>query len=276
MATYPTRLPQPRREGFQALFSQPRKRYEMDDGSTVDLRRWGGQPFQYSLSWHLPDFETAAIFEGWVEYAANNGVEYVDMPLMGTTIRMRSVGEPPAYSPSGSGWDVSMKFERIDSAPAPYTGIAQWPAHFPELESDNFTIVPTQGPERSDIESGLAEVRQRFRTRNTKYSGRVLMDQSMRDEFWDFYRDKLQHGIAYFLAPFSNPVASGILVRARLIESPKEEPTGSHYWVSMSFETSQAPLLTRQEYLAKVAVYQDDYFAVGYVDARYAGQYVVE
>lgn len=248
----------------------------MDDGSTTDLRRFASQPFVQTLVWYLPTYDLAALFEAWIEYSVNDGEEYVNMPLMGRLVPMRAIGDAPEYTPSGSGWRVSMQWQSIDAAPGAWKGQAYWPAHFPHLDAQDFSIVPTQGPQRSDIPVGLEEVRRRFRTRNTTYKGRLLMDQQTRDEFWTFYRDDLQHGLAYFHAPFSNSVVSETLIRARFSETPEEEPVGSHYWLRVTFDTMNAPMMSKNDYLERVTIFVNDYVEAGYVVDGYVGYYVIE
>lgn len=272
MANYPPQLPIPARDGYQGSMPQKRYRFQMDDDLFSDVRRWASQPFRYNLTWRLQSYQDAAIFEAWVEYTLNAGENWVDIPLADGTVHVRAVDGKPSYKPVGGGWDVSMAFDELRSAPGAYnkTALAVWPMTLPLLDKRDFSIVPTGGPLYSDIEDGLPEVRRRFRTRNTTYNGKILMTLEQRDIFWIFYRDAIQNGVAYFMAPFANSLGERLL-RARIIESPVETPEGCQFWLAMGFETFEAPMLTYDEYIDLTSVFVEDYFDVGYIDTRYIG-----
>lgn len=276
MANYPTQLPIPARDGYTGQLPQKRHRFQMDDDLYSDVRRWGRQPFRYNLTWRLQSYEQAAIFEAWVEYTLNAGVNWVDVPLADKTVRVRAVDGKPSYKPVGMGWDVSMAFDELRSAPTAYNKVtlATWPMSLPLLDKRDFNIVPTGGPAYSDINDGLPEVRRRFRTRNTMYKGKILMNLAQRDIFWDFYRNAIQDGIAYFNAPFANSLGERLL-RARISESPQESPEGCQFWIAMGLETFEAPMLTYQEYIDLTSVFVEDYIDVGYFDSGYIGTMVI-
>jgi hypothetical protein len=270
MANYPTQLPIPVRDGYQGTMPQKRHRFQMDDDLYSDVRRWGSQPFRYSLTWRLQLYEQAAIFEAWVEYTLNAGENWADIPLADRTVKMRAVDGKPSYKPVGMGWDVSMTFDELRSAPNMYIQQAVWPVTLPLLDKRDFTIMPTSGPAYSDIQEGLPEVRRRFRTRSTTYSGKILMNLQQRDIFWQFYRDAVQDGIAYFQAPFANSLGERLL-RARISNSPSEAPEGCQFWITLSLETFEAPMLTYGQYLDLVSTFLSDYIDEGYFDTEYIG-----
>lgn len=274
MANYPSQLPLPVRDGYQGGLPQKRKRFQMDDDLFTDVRLWGSQPFRYNLTWKLQTYEQAAIFEAWVEYTLNAGVNWVDIPLADRTVKVKAVDGKPSYKPVGMGWDVSMAFDELRGMPTQYTKQAVWPMTLPLLDKRDFNIVPTGGPLYSDIENGLPEVRRRFMTRNTVYAGKILMNVAQRDIFWQFYRNDLQNGLAYFMAPFANSLGER-LVRARISESPVESPEGCQFWIKLGFETFQAPMLTYQEYLDLVSEFVSDYIQSGYFEDEYIGTIII-
>lgn len=274
MANYPKQLPIPVRDGYQGSIAQKRQRFQMDDDLFTDIRRWGSLPFRYNLTWRLQTYEQAAIFGAWVEYTLNAGVNWVDIPLADRTVKVRAVDGKPSYTPVGMGWNVTMMFDELRAMPTQYTKQAVWPMSLPLLDKRDFNIIPTQGPLYSDIEEGLPEVRRRFRTRSTTYAGKILMNLQQRDSFWNFYRDDLQNGIAYFRAPFANSLGER-LIRARISESPVEIPEGSHFWIRLAFETFEAPVMSYQEYLDLTSVFVSDYIDEGYYDSGYIGTVII-
>lgn len=261
-------------EAYRGAMGEQRTRYDMEDGSAVDIRRWKGQPFLYNFSWDLPTYEIAQIFEAWVEYTLQDGSEYVDMPVMGRTVRCRAVGQAPQYTPTATGWRASMQFQEIQRGPIAYAGYATWPVNFPLFDRENFTLLPTKGVEKSEITTGVMQMRRRFRERHTMYSGRMLMDLTTRDAFWTFYKDALQDGLAYFRAPFAGTYGESSL-RARITDTPEEQSEGSHFWITMTLETVNAPIMTRSEYYLKAGEYVDDYFVTGFIVDNYIGRVII-
>lgn len=274
MANYPEQLPLPARDGYSGAMPQQRIRFQMDDDTFRDIRRWGSQPFRYTLTWRLQSYEHAQIFEAWVEYTLNAGESWVDIPLGYKTVTVRAVDGKPTFTPVGAGWNVSMAFDELRGKPAPYQGMANWPVTLPVFDKRDFQLVPSQGPAYSDIQQGLPEVRRRFKTRSSVYSGKILFDTQQLSQFWDFYKDRLQDGVAYFMAPFASPLGE-TFVRARISSTPTEVPEGSHFWLSMQLETFEAPILTKNEYLEMVSTFFDDYFQSGYIEPEYIGTIVI-
>lgn len=274
MANYPKQLPIPARDGYLGGMPQKRHRFQMDDDLFSDVRRWGSQPYRYNLTWRLQTYKQTEIFEAWVEYTLNAGVNWADIPLADKTVRLRAVDGKPSYKPVGMGWDVSMAFDELRSAPSAYTQQAVWPETLPLLDKRDFTIVPTSGPAYSDIQEGLPEVRRRFRTRNTMYSGKILMNLAQRDIFWEFYKNATQDGIAYFQAPFANAMGERLL-RARISENPSETPEGCQFWISLQLETFEAPLMSYGEYLELTSIFVSDYIEDGYFESGYIGTLVI-
>lgn len=275
MANYPKQLPIPVRDGYQGGMPQKRYRFQMDDDLFCDVSRWGSQPYRYNLTWRLQTYSDASIFEAWVEYTLNAGEEWVDIPLADRTVRVRAVDGKPSYRPQGAGWTVSMAFDELRGKPGPYsTTQAQWPTELPLLDKRDFVIVPTGGPTYSDIENGLPEVRRRFQTRNTTYSGKILMNLEQRDMFWDFYKDALQNGLAFFKAPFANSLGERLL-RARISDHPVETPEGCQFWLAFPLETFEAPMLSYQEYLDLVSEFVEDYIDAGYFEPEYIGTVII-
>lgn len=271
---YPEILPMPTRDGYKGAYALQPKRFEMDDGQYRGARQWASQPFRYNLTWQLTTYEQAQIFDAWVEYTLNGGVEFVDIPLLDGTVRCRPVTVTPQFVPNGAGWSVSMQFDRNLDKPVAYAGTANWPATLPQFEKADFQLVPTKGALRSDIETGLPEVRNRFRTRVSTYRGKMLMSLEQRNEFWGFYRDRLQDGFARFNAPFSGPMGS-TLVRGKIVESPEETPSGAWFWMAFTMETAEAPIMTLEEYNQAVSTFVNDYCDSDYVVDGYVGYWVI-
>lgn len=274
MANYPKQLPLPSRQGFGSQLPQKRARFEMDNGQFRDSRKWITQPRRFTLTWELTTYEQAAIFEAWFEYTLNQAVEYVDIPLAGDFIHCRATTGAPTYTPNGAGWVASASFDTLSAKPPAFAGNAQWPLELPEFEKAEFTIVPTQGPARSDIETGLPEVRSRFRSRLTTYGGKMLMTLEQRNRFWSFHDNELLSGLAWFRAPFANSVFNGKL-RARITGTPIESAEGHCFWIKFTLETISAPMLSVTDYNDLVSEFVNDYCEEDYVESGYTGQYII-
>lgn len=274
MLNYPEILPTPSRDGYGGSFALKMNRFEMDDGGYRGARQWASQPFRYNFTWQLTSYYLAQVFEAWVEYTLNGGVEYVEIPYMDGNVKCRAATGVPTFTPNGAGWTVTMQFDELRAAPGAFPGRSIWPDTLPDFDKTNFQLMPTKGFAVSDIETGNPQVRKRFRSRVTTYSGRMFMTAEQRSEFWTFYQNKLMHGISAFDAPFSGP-AGTTRVRAKIIEQPTESAEGSCFWMSLKMETTNAPLMSSDDYFAAVATYENDYCEPDYVVNGYVGTYAI-
>lgn len=250
---YPRLLPIPTREGYAASPGVEFKRYQMEDGQYSTIRQFASTPFNYTLNWRLT-FAQADLFEAWLEYEAGRGAAFTEIPFLGKVRKVRPITGTPVFKTTGGGWDVSMDVEEIIAAPSipPRTGkLPIWPNALPELESAGFSLSKVGAVTRTDITSGLAETRVRFRDRLTQYTGTLKLNLSQRDLFWDFYHNDLIDGYAHFMAPFAN-ARSQSKIKARFFDLPSESPLGAWFTVSVSLETTKAPIMSHAQYIQMV------------------------
>lgn len=266
----------PTRESYSGQVSVDNRRSQMEDGQFAQRRRWASLPFRYNLVWKLT-FKQAEMFEAWLEYEVKVGTTfiYAEVPLMGRTVNVRPVTGMPSYSPKGASWIVTMEVEeKWDKPIVPKrTGVLpQWPDALPDLESVGFTLSKINAITVSDIEGGIPDMRERFRDQLSQYQGTLILNQSQRDVFWRFFKDDLIGGLSWFNAPFAN-ARSQEHRRARIVNNQAvESAQGSWYSVAITLETTNTPLMSREEYFAGF-VFINDYVEAGYVVDGYVGRY---
>lgn len=252
------------------------RRSQMEDGQFAQRRRWASLPFRYNLVWKLT-FKQAEMFEAWLEYEVKQGTTfaYTELPLMGRIVYVRPVTGMPSYSPKGASWIVTMEVEEKWNKPniPVRTGkLPQWPSGLPNLESVGFTISKINAITVSDIEGGIPDMRERFRDQLSQYQGSLILSQSQRDLFWQFFRDDLIGGMGWFNAPFANARSQGNR-RARIVNNQAvESAQGAWYTVAITLETVSTPLMSREEYFSNF-VFINDYVESSYVVDGYVGRY---
>lgn len=265
-------LPQPVRDGYTATPGKLKSRALMDDGFYQDKRRWGKQPFQYNFQWRF-NWDQLKMFEGWFEHMVLRGDGWFTIEIAGQTLTVRPMATEPNVMFTQGYWTVALLVEQITAAPviAPRSGVLPvWPVDLPTLEAEGYSYSKSGSWLRSEIEDGLAETRNRFRSKLTTFNGKVNLTLEERNEFWDFYRNATIDGVSWFLMPFENGHGR-TLVRAKFgATAPTEMPLGALYSLTMTFETDEAPLLTKNEYIALFPIV-NDYVESGYVDDGYVG-----
>jgi len=274
MPNFPQALPEAVRDSYQGTPSLQPKRFQMEDSQYRIQRQSVAQSFNYSLSWKMTFVQTQ-IFEAWFEYVIGGGVNYFDITFAGKQIHVKPTTGIPSYTPIGDKWLVKLDVKELQAKPIvpTRTGILPvWPSTMPTFERDGYTIGPVGSVTQSDLEAGNELGRVRFRQRLTQFSGKIYCDQTQRDLLWEFYRDTLINGAAWFIAPFANAKTSDNQ-RARIVQQPVETPLSGWYSISLSLETVNAPIMSRSEY----ALHRDfinDYVEADYVVDDYVGYYV--
>lgn len=253
MAVIPALIPQPNRENYAATPTVPRKRIPMDDGFTLDPRRYGSQPFSYTLTWALT-WDQLKAFEAFLEYQVFQKDGYFVVNIPGNpTVRPRA---RPAINFVEGHWNLTLPVEQMKAAPVKYltpTILPMWPDPLPRFESEGYTYSVADAEVRSDIEAGRAETRTRFQHRVLKYSGKIRVNLAERNAFWEFYKNQLVDGIAWFSAPYESPFGP-VNIRAKFSDAlPTETAIGSLYEITVNLETGNAPILTQRQYNELVA-----------------------
>jgi hypothetical protein len=247
----------------------------MDDGQNRQIRVGSSSPFTYTLNWSLT-YDQTKFFEAWIEYDVARGAGYTDIPIGNRTVNVRPVTGVPVYTPNGAKWVVSLDVEELQAGPvipARNGVLPVWPGTLPEFEKDSYTLSDPGAVTRSDIDNGRAEMRVRFRGRVTEYSGKLILTQSQRDIFWQFWKNTLINGQTWFMAPFANAVSQSKL-RARIVAAPVESPNGAWYELTFALETVNAPIMSIYEYHA-IGTFVNTYVVSGYVDDGYAGFWIL-
>jgi len=254
MALIPSFMPTPIRDGYAGGWVRSFSRVQMEDNQYQTRRETSREQFAYALSWKL-DYTQLAMFEGWLEYDLAKGTGYFDVNFAGKTVTVKPSTGMPEVSPVGSKWLVKLAVEELQSAPviSPRNGVLpSWPIGLPSFESDGYAYAKDSAVTKSDIDFGVADMRVRFRERVTKFTGKILVDLNQRNLFWQFYKDSLINGSAYFLCPFVGSQGETKL-RSRFAEKPTEAPNGSWFAISVSLETVKAPILTANQYRTALA-----------------------
>lgn len=273
MAKPPSIIPLPIRDGYSGTPTRPFRRFQMEDNQYRTIRETSADQFTYSLSWKL-DWEQAERFEAWLEYDLGQGVGSFELDFAGKTITVKPSTGMPSYSPMGAKWLVRMEVVELRSPPAitPRTGqLPEWPSELPEFEQEQYTFGKVNAVTKSDIDFGLPDMRVRFQQRTTQFSGTIILNQTQRDKFWEFYKDTLVNGCAWFLAPFVNYLGLNNL-KAKFIEQPVETPLSSWYSISLSLDTTKAPIMSYSDY-QNTKGFVNDYVEPGYVEDGYVGYY---
>jgi len=270
---FPRILPQAIRDGFQGTFSRQPKRFQMEDSQYRVKRESVAQLFVYSLSWKMTWLETQ-IFEAWIEYSLAQGAGYFTIKIGGVPTLVRPLTAAPVYTPMGIKWGVKMDVEELRAKPvvSSRTGVLPvWPTSLPVYEQDSYSIGKVLPMTRTDIESGYPDERVRFKQRLTQFTGKILCTPEQRELFWDYHRDTLINGSAWFMGPFAS-ARSTDFQRVRFVESPVETPTGAWYSITMKLETVNAPIMSREEFL-QYSDFINDYVEADYIEDDYVGRY---
>lgn len=271
---YPSsKLPQPIRDNFRGSPKLAKTRIQMDDGSYFDRRRWTKQPFVYSLSF-IYTFEQLKFFEAWFEYRVLRREGWFNIDIAGETLSVRPLTGEPSVKAQNSKWSVSFDVMTLTSAPVlpASTGLLPvWPTALPRFESSDYTYARANSYSISDIPDGMPESRQRFRTNLTKWTTKIYVDLAGRAAFWNFYRNTLADGLAWFEAEFDNGFGDS-QVRAKFSDKPAESPLGAWFEISVALEAFNVPRITENEYNAS-RTFVNDYVEAGYVVDGYVGYY---
>lgn len=121
---------------------------------------------------------------------------------------------------------------------------ASWPSSLPMPTLDGYSIKPKSRTVRTDMESGPARVRRRFRRVPTVIQVAYIFDQAEFQTFEYWFENTLNGGAEWFAGPAAN--GAGITtVQCRFIDSegPYEaRPLGGGLWsVTAAMEVDQMP-----------------------------------
>lgn len=271
---YPSFLPLPIRDSYSAGPTQPFQRTLMDDGQCSQVRKWSSVPMGYTLNWNF-SYKQAQLFEAWLEYDGGRGIGPLQIPVADKLVNCKPVTGIPMYRLNGNTWNVTMdviEYRHVPTLSVKPTSLPVWPAGLPGFERAEFQYSKADAMLVSDFDSGPSESRVRFRDRAFRNNAKIILDLTQRNAFWDFYTNTLQGGVSWFYAEFSNSKSQDRR-RVRLIEPPKESPTGGWFTVTLAIETINAPILTIEEYRSNFTLI-NDYVEAGYVELGYVGYYV--
>lgn len=250
---FPTKLPYPIRDGFSRSYSRNIARVGMDDGQFRRRRKWDSQPQSYALAWSLT-WDELALFEAFVEYDTNGASDWFTIVVIKGTpaITMRFVSKHKASFNSATGnWQVQAECEMLMAAPvvpsAPAT-LPEWPATLPIPEKEGYAYAQVEALARSNIESGKAAQRVRFKDRVTTFSAKWIFTADQLAQFDAFVRNTLIDANAPFMAPFANGEGE-TLVKANFKSPPKVTSLGAIYTVLAELETTSAPMMSVLDYL---------------------------
>lgn len=273
MTKYPSILPACLRSSFASAPARTKRQLEMDDGTTMRRRAEAKSLRSMTLSWFFNERDTQ-IFDGFLEYSCNRGIGEFQINIGQTLTVVRPISRP-TYTPTASGWNVSLDVVTVgapSSIPPATANLPEWPFPF-TFERSDFRLKGNPFA-MSDIEAGGLDSRNRFRSRVYKYTGRMTMSPEDRDAFWQFYRDSLINGASWFVAPFYSAMSNG-RKKARFSQEPSENPNGLWFTIQMELETVDLPIMTRSDY-DNIWPFINTYVEAGYVEDGYVGEFIIE
>lgn len=252
---YPNgKLPVPVRDGFGAGGLTQYKATKMDDGHTLVRRSFKRFALKFTLAWRFTD-DQLAYFQAWVKYSLRDGVDWFEIDLngKGMTESVKFLKEPQtSRDTTRNKWVVTAECHGMtrDAMIRPVGYIAQWPAELPDPEANQYSysadefITTSANPGDGKMESLV-----RFSTKWTEYNCEWKMSPQQLEIFRTFLSDEIAHGYSTFGVPFFNGCGRTI-VRARFSSYPEWSPLGAWFQVRARLETSQAPIMSRDEYNA--------------------------
>lgn len=275
MASYPSVLPIPTREGYSKVYSNELRLVKMDNGQSRRRRTSVGQQFDLTLNFSFTSLELK-IFEAFIKYQCNFGASWFDLPIIPgkPRVNVRMHGSAPSVRANGHNWTVTLKCICIEAGPVPPSqwSMPLWPAAIPLPDQSSYAYSIQNIPLEDNIDQGgLAKTRNRFTAKETKFSGSITLTLIERDLFVDFVRNKLLDGNMPFIMPFYNGLGFNP-IKCKFATLPKEKSLSALFGFDFDIVTMDAPTISYAEYLELIDAtlepdYAVDYFAEDYTEA---------
>lgn len=268
---FPSVMPLPVRDGYGRQYDQDLNLVKMDDGGHRRRRRFVDQQMNIGLTFKLNDTQLK-IWEGFVKYECNFGAKSFNLKFIPSEpAREVQLTEAARVEADGNDWKVSATIKMIVAGPTPVSNITMplWPTNIPLPIKSSYNYQIQNFPYQDNFsEGGKANARNRFTTKEVKFSTSFILTQAERDLFWIFVRQTLLDGTLPFVMPFYN--AMGVNpIKVYLLELPKETESGCNYGIECAMGTIYAPTVTQAEYIdlidgTLIGDYAIDYFAEDY------------
>lgn len=272
MVKYPTVLPIPTRDGYMRTYGTELRLVKMDNGQSRRRRTSYSQQFDITTTFSYTSKELK-IFEAFIKYQCDFGAAWFDLPIIPgkPDIKVRLHGSAPSIKANGNNWDVTCKFICIESGPVPPSqwSMPLWPAPIPLPDQASYTYAIQNIPLEDNIDQGgLAGTRNRFTTKETKFTGSITLTLAERDIFLNFVKNTLLDGNLPFIMPFYNGLGFNP-VKCKFSTLPKEKSVNALFGFDFEIVTVYAPTVSFSEYVELIGGillgdYAIDYFAEDY------------
>lgn len=272
MVVYPAVLPIPTREGYMKTYGTELRLVKMDNGQSRRRRTSFSQQFDLTITFSYTSKELK-IFEGFIKYECGYGAGWFEVPVIPgrPALKVRLHGGAPAVKAKGHNWDVTCKFICIESGPIPpgQWSMPLWPSTIPLPDQSSYSYAIQNIPLEDNIDQGgLASTRNRFTTKETKFTGSITLTLAERDIFVDFVKNTLLDGNMPFIMPFYNGLGLNS-IKCKFSTLPKEKSVNALFGFDFEIVTVYAPTISFLEYVELIGGtllgdYAIDYFAEDY------------